>query len=58
MDTTHALDALLSLTPDAIRRRLAELEAEAKALRTLLRAVIARERAAPHDDAPGDTDDE
>ncbi len=58
MDTTHALDALLSLTPDAITPRLAKLEVEAKGMRSLLRAVIARERAAPHDDAPGDTDDE
>jgi hypothetical protein len=30
---------------DAIRRRLAELEAEGRALRVLLRSVAARERA-------------
>lgn len=45
MDTAHALDALRSLTADDIRRRLADLEAEAQSLRTLLRAAVARERA-------------
>lgn len=35
-----------SVTADAIRGRLADLEAEAKALRVILRAVVAKERAA------------
>ncbi len=46
MDTADALAALRTLTPDAIRARLDELEAEAQSLRTLLRATLARERIA------------
>lgn len=45
MDSTHAIEALRSLTADDIRLRLAELEAESQCLRTLLRAALARERA-------------
>jgi hypothetical protein len=48
--TTSSLPAdpaalLSSLRADDIRRRLAEIAAEEKALRTLLRSVAARERA-------------
>lgn len=46
MDATHAIDAVRSLDPDAIRRRLAELDGEQRALRTLLRAALAQRRAA------------
>jgi len=46
MDTAHALTAIRSLTADAIRVRLDELDAESHSLRILLRAAIARERAA------------
>lgn len=35
-----ATDLLRSLSPDEIRRRLVELDAEERALRTLLRAAI------------------
>jgi len=45
MDTTTALDALRSVSVDDLRRRLAELEAESRSLRTLLRSALARERA-------------
>ncbi|HUY87528.1 MAG TPA: hypothetical protein VMV10_02220 [Pirellulales bacterium] len=46
MDAAHALSALRSLTADAIRTRLEEIDAEAHSLRILLRSAIARERAA------------
>ncbi len=46
--TSDALKLLDALTPDDLRRRLAQLDAEAKALRVLLRALMRRdmERAA------------
>jgi hypothetical protein len=43
--TTGALAALFDLTPEQVRARLAELEAERKALVPILRALVARERA-------------
>jgi hypothetical protein len=51
MDATHttpidATTVVRSLSQVEIRRRLAELDAEADALRVLLRAVRARDRAA------------
>jgi hypothetical protein len=45
MDTNHAIEALRALTPDEIRKRLAEIEGESDALRTLLRSAVARQRA-------------
>lgn len=45
MDNVKQLSAELSkLTPDDIRVRLAELHAEEKSLRVVLRAVLAAER--------------
>ena len=47
MDTSDAQTAIRTLTtldPDAIRGRLADLAAEEKALRVLMRAAVARER--------------
>jgi hypothetical protein len=44
MDTTTLLDAIEKLTPDDIRHRLADLSAQERALRTLLRAALARQR--------------
>jgi hypothetical protein len=38
MDATQAITAIRALSPDAIRQRLDELDAERKALLTLLRA--------------------
>lgn len=43
-DEKSATDLIETLDPDAIRRRLADLEAEQSALRVLLRAAIARSR--------------
>jgi hypothetical protein len=45
--TTTAIELLNSLNPDRIRERLAELDREAIALRTLLRAALARRRRQP-----------
>lgn len=39
------LDALRRLTPDEIERRIAEIDGERDALRTILRSLRARERA-------------
>jgi hypothetical protein len=45
---------LRGLSTDAIRRRLAELDAESRALRVLLRSVGARERALARQKEAGD----
>jgi hypothetical protein len=45
MDTATLIKALNELTVDELRQRLAELNSDQRALRTLLRAVLARERA-------------
>jgi hypothetical protein len=45
MDTKALIVALRRLTPDEVRQRLAELEAEAKSWRALLRSAIASENA-------------
>jgi hypothetical protein len=39
------LDALRTLTPEQIERRLAEIDGERTALSTLLRSIRARDRA-------------
>ena len=46
MDAETLINELRRLTPDAIRARLAEIDAEAHALRLLLRAAIRAEHAA------------
>lgn len=48
MDTAQALELLRQLSPQAIRDRLSELDAEEQALRTLLRAAQRREQRHPH----------
>lgn len=48
---TDPTQVVASLDPDAIRKRLAELNAEESALRVLLRAAIARSRAAQYQDS-------
>jgi hypothetical protein len=45
--STSAVEVLRGLSPDEIRRRLADLDAEQRALRTLLRAAVCMERTAP-----------
>jgi hypothetical protein len=45
-NTSAALDQLRRLNPDDLRRRLAQLDAEQRALRVLLRSALARQRAA------------
>ncbi|HET6917812.1 MAG TPA: hypothetical protein VFH56_17125 [Acidimicrobiales bacterium] len=44
MEAAHALEAIRSLSVEDLRRRLAEIDAEAESLRALLRAAIARDR--------------
>jgi hypothetical protein len=48
---TDAAALLRDLSADAIRRRLAELDAEGRALRVLLRTAAARERALAREEA-------
>jgi hypothetical protein len=46
MDSTQQLVIALShISPDVLRSRLAELSAEQQAIRTLLRATLARQHA-------------
>ena len=47
MTTTPATQLLRQLSPGEIRQRLADLSAEQKALRTLLRAALDMERGKP-----------
>ena len=42
--TTDALEALRTLTRDEVDQRLAELEAERRALQTIRRSLAARDR--------------
>ncbi len=54
MQSTDPLQLIESLDPDQIRDRLAELDRQSAALRTLLRAAVARDRRRlPPAEAPG-----
>ncbi len=56
MDTATADPVAMvdALNPDAIRSRLVELDRQSRALRVLLRAAVARERALDHKPSTAD----
>lgn len=51
MDTADPVALIEHLEPDALRRQIAELDRQRRALVILLRAAVARERRGPQGDA-------